>query len=258
MFNWIATHFREHPFEAILTIWTVIYACSFILFSYWTERAYVVFGRSDGVIVQFLKGDVGLEVFYTNTGRTPAVDVVTELWLIPEKLIAPIRERAVSINHRMIAAGYPEEAILFMPGGTAETLKVKQGEASVGVLARVYYTDVFHFVHCVEVAADYYSEPLNRFQSAGIMHICDPQIKSVRYNRVCVPTADKKSGAWIATWEAFNVEKPDSTSPVNDPAPCLPKPTATPTATPTPKPKHKYRYHEVDSYFSHFPSPSYG
>src|SRR5258708_5870616 len=131
MLNWIATQFRQHPFEAILTIWTVIYACSFIVFSYWTERAYVVFGRSDGVIVQFLKGDIGLEVFYTNTGRTPAADVVTQVWVLPEKKIAPIRERLISVNHRVLAAGYPEEVPMFVPGGTIAIQNMKNGVSSV-------------------------------------------------------------------------------------------------------------------------------
>lgn len=232
MFNWITTQFKEHPFEAILTIFTIFYATSFALTSYWTERAYVVFGRSDGVVVELLKGNQGFDIFYTNAGRTPAEDVVTEVIVTKEKQVAVIGEREMSINHRLLPAGYPEDMRTGVPGGAEEIEKIKRGEDSVGIAGRIYYTDVFRFVHCVEFSGGYHGEPVDRFEIAGVIGLCDPIVKSIRYNRVCVPTADRKNGVWVATWEAFSVEKPDSESPVNDPAPCLAKPTPVAIATP--------------------------
>ena len=65
-------------------------------------------------------------------------------------------------------------------------------ESSISVMGRVTYEDVFHIPHCIDFIANYVAFPLYRFISNGGFSLCDRKVKSVRYNRVCVPTADKK------------------------------------------------------------------
>ena len=218
-------YIRRNVFNALLTLFTATYALSFAFATYVTERAYIVFGSPDGTLVFFIPTDAGLQLFFANTGRTPARNVVDQFWLLQEREIVVIQPAPQSVSHHDIPPGYPQHRFLIWPEAKKRSLTPRLIESGNCDTGRITFDGVSYRSHCVEFVASYMPSPINEFVPAGILHVCDPSdIKSVRYNRVCVPTTDRKSGVWVILLKLLenpHPEKGEEKWNQPDPTPCF-------------------------------------
>src|SRR6185295_3172411 len=60
---------KKNFFNAMLTLFTALYAIGFLSDVYISKRAYITPGTQDGKFVSFLPGDVGIDVLFRNAGQ---------------------------------------------------------------------------------------------------------------------------------------------------------------------------------------------
>ncbi len=124
------------------------------------------------------------------------------------------------VPKQSIAPGYPLRVYMRWPDAPQEIPRIKKDEIGVGLLWKVIYQDAFYIWHCEKFAAHYEQAPIAAFVGTNAVPVCHSTVRSVRFNRVCVPSADRTFGAWIETWEEFLVPTTDVPVPDNDPTPC--------------------------------------
>lgn len=218
---WIKRNF----FNLMLTIFTGLYAFGFLYDAYITKRAYVVPEKKPGdrAAIIVLPNDAGIQMSFRNTGMTPATDGVFQAWVLKEKQVVQIEEIDRHAIRRTIAAGHGVSISVRWVDAPQDIALVRKEEIAFRVIARLRYKDVFGIVHCEEFAAQYEHDPWGEFTETVTVPVCDSTVRSVRFNRVCVPSADKTFGVWVETLETFDSPDPGVPIPENDPAPCYNK-----------------------------------
>jgi hypothetical protein len=215
---WIKRNF----FNLMLTIFTGLYAVGFMYDAYITKRAYLVPERytDNSRAVSILPNDAGVRILFRNTGMTPAMNGIFQAWLLKEKEVVKVGEPDPHIVRQTVAAGRAISLTLSWPDAPRDIDHLRKKEIAVRIIARLRYSDVFAVSHCEEFATEYTNDPWAEFTETSAAPVCNSVTQSVRFNRVCVPSADRTFGVWIETLEAFDSRGPGSPAPENDPIPC--------------------------------------
>jgi hypothetical protein len=225
----LGTWIKRNFFNAMLTLFTALYAMGFLFDAYVTKRAYIVPDPTkdrNGRAVAILPDDRGVEILFSNVGQTPVRKYAINVWFLKEKETVLIDDIPKGIPNASLPAGFPIRLSLRWPDAPQDIPRIKKEEIGVGFLVRIVYQDAFYIWHCEEFSAHYEHIPFEN-TSIGVfagmdrpMPVCNSAIRSIRFNRICVPSADKSTGAWIETWEGFSEATPSVPVPENDPAPC--------------------------------------
>lgn len=218
---WIKRNF----FNTMLTLFTAMTAVAFIFDSYITKRAYIARGTPEKRAMTILLDDTGVEVVFRNVGQTPIRQFIPQGWLLREKEIVTLEDPHPYQPEARLAAQYSFKTTLTWPDAAKDLPLLREGTIGMGILLRVYYQDVFYIWHCEDFAHHYDSGPAEGgFTLTAAPPSCETGIKRMRFNRICVPSADKTFGAWIETWEWFDSSAEiSSLTPDNDRTPCQTK-----------------------------------
>lgn len=212
---------KRNCFNLLLTIFTGLYAVGFLYDAYITKRAYLIPEREvdGGHAVSVLLNDAGIRVSFRNTGLTPATEGIFQAWFLKEKEVVQIEEVDPHVIRQTVAAGRNISFTMRWKDAPEDIVLIKDGTKGFRMIVRLRYKDVFGIKHCEEFAAGY-APDLGEFTETFAPPICDSNTRGVRFNRVCIPSADKTFGVWVETVETFDGRGPGGPVPNNDPTPC--------------------------------------